>query len=138
MTAKLAKNSEHPNLNVGRKAGAVNKSTSQAREAIARFVDGNANKMEEWLQSVAYGIQATDKDGKPKFSKEGNPMYVVPPNPEKAFGMLQSVMEYHLPKLARTEHSTNDEQPMKVIHEHKFLDWGSQKIRVSLQGTGCV
>jgi hypothetical protein len=27
---------------------------------------------------------------------------------------------------------------MKVIHEHKFLDWGSQKIRVSLQGTGCV
>jgi len=122
MTAKLAKNSEHPNLNVGRKAGAVNKSTSQAREAIARFVDGNANKMEEWLQSVAYGIQATDKDGNPKFSKEGNPMYVVPPNPEKAFGMLQSVMEYHLPKLARTEHSTNDDQPVKVVHEHKFLD----------------
>jgi len=36
--------------------------------------------------------------------------------------MLQSVMEYHLPKLARTEHSGDAEQPMLVIHEHKFLD----------------
>ena len=122
MDNKLSKSVEN-NLNrAGRPKGVGNKSTGMAREAIARFVDGNANKMEEWLQSVAYGIQATDKDGNPKFSKEGNPMYVVPPNPEKAFGMLQSVMEYHLPKLARTEHSTNDEQPMKVIHEHKFLD----------------
>lgn len=123
MAAKLAKNSEHPNLNVGRKAGAVNKSTSAAREAIARFVDGNASKMEEWLQSVAYGIQANDKEGNPKFSTEGNPVYIVPPNPEKAFGMLQSVMEYHLPKLARTEQVGVEDEPIKHEHIHKFLDW---------------
>jgi hypothetical protein len=28
-----------------------------------------------------------------------------------------------LPKLARTEHSGDEEQPVKIIHEHKFLDW---------------
>jgi hypothetical protein len=122
MSNKLSKSVED-NLNrAGRPKGVGNKSTGMAREAIARFVDGNANKMEEWLQSVAYGIQATDKEGHPKFSTEGNPIYVVPPNPEKAFGMLQSVMEYHLPKLARTEHSGDEDQPVKIIHEHKFLD----------------
>lgn len=122
MAAKLAKNSEFPNLNVGRKAGAVNKSTSLAREAIAKFVDGNAPAMQGWLESVANGIQAKDKDGNPKFSTEGNPVYIVPPNPEKAFGMLQSVMEYHLPKLARSEQVGVEDEPIKHEHIHKFLD----------------
>ena len=57
MPDKQAKNSEHPNLNVGRKAGAVNKATSQAREAIARFVDGNAPSMQKWLEQVADALK---------------------------------------------------------------------------------
>ena len=122
MDNKLSKSVEG-NLNrAGRPKGVGNKSTGMAREAIAKFVDGNAGKMEEWLQSVAYGIQAHDKDGNPKFSTEGNPVYVVPPNPEKAFGMLQSVMEYHLPKLARSEQVGVDDEPIKHEHIHKFLD----------------
>ena len=108
MTAKQAKNSEHPNLNVGRKAGAVNKSTGMAREAIARFVDGNAHKMQEWLQQVAEGVK-NDED-----------KYIVAPNPEKAFGMLQSVMEYHLPKLARSEQVGDETAP--VVHIYKWQD----------------
>ena len=92
MENKLAKNSEHPNLNVGRPKGSANKSTSKAREAIAKFVEGNACKMEEWLIAVADGKQD------PKTDK-----WLVAPNPEKAFGMLQTIMEYHVPKLARTE-----------------------------------
>jgi hypothetical protein len=94
----------------GRPAGSPNKSTAAAREAIAKFVDGNAHKMEEWLVQVATGVK-NDED-----------KYIVLPNPEKAFGMLQSVMEYHVPKLARTEVIGDEDQPMKVIHEHKFLD----------------
>jgi len=94
----------------GRPKGSPNKSTAMAREAIAQFVDGNAHKMQEWLEQVAIGV----KNEENKF--------IVLPNPEKAFGMLQSVMEYHLPKLARTEHTGDEEQPVKVIHEHKFLD----------------
>jgi hypothetical protein len=94
----------------GRVAGVPNKSTAAAREAIAQFVDGNAHKMQEWLEQVAIGV----KNEENKF--------IVLPNPEKAFGMLQSVMEYHLPKLARTEHLGDEDQPVKIIHEHKFLD----------------
>jgi hypothetical protein len=94
----------------GRPKGSPNKSTAMAREAIAQFVDGNAHKMQEWLEQVAIGV----KNEENKF--------IVLPNPEKAFGMLQSVMEYHLPKLARTEHTGDEDQPVKVIHEHKFLD----------------
>jgi len=33
----------------GRVAGVPNKSTALAREAIAKFVDGNSHKLQEWL-----------------------------------------------------------------------------------------
>jgi hypothetical protein len=103
-------NKQQTNNPRGRPAGSPNKSTAMAREAIAKFVDGNAHKMEEWLVQVATGVK-NDED-----------KYIVLPNPEKAFGMLQSVMEYHVPKLARTEVVGDEDQPVKVIHEHKFLD----------------
>ena len=110
MSNKLSKTVES-NLNrAGRPKGVPNKSTAMAREAIAQFVEGNAHKMQEWLEQVAVGVR-NDED-----------KFIVLPNPEKAFGMLQSVMEYHLPKLARTEHTGDEDQPVKVIHEHKFLD----------------
>lgn len=109
MPNKLSKSDGNLNR-AGRPKGVPNKSTTMAREAIANFVDGNAHKMQEWLEQVATGVKNEDDK------------YIVLPNPEKAFGMLQSVMEYHLPKLARTEHAGDEEQPVKVIHEHKFLD----------------
>jgi hypothetical protein len=87
----------------GRPAGSPNKSTSLAREAIARFVDGNTDKMQGWLESVAEGIQ-DEESGK----------WLVPPNPEKAFAMLQSVVEYHVPKLARQELVGDDKAPVKI------------------------
>ena len=104
MDNKLAKNSEHPNLNVGRPKGSANKSTSMAREAIAKFVEGNAHKMEEWLTAVAEGKQ--DEETK---------KWLIPPNPEKAFGMLQTVMEYHVPKLARTEVVGDEQAPQRMV-----------------------
>lgn len=63
----------------GRPKGIPNKSTLAAREAIAMFVDNNAGRLQEWLDKIA----ETD--------------------PEKAFSLFQSVIEYHVPKLARTE-----------------------------------
>jgi hypothetical protein len=87
----------------GRPAGSPNKSTSVAREAIARFVDGNTDKMQGWLEQVATGIQ-DEETGK----------WLVPPNPEKAFAMLQSVVEYHVPKLARQELVGDDKAPVKI------------------------
>jgi hypothetical protein len=87
----------------GRPAGSPNKSTSMAREAIARFVDGNTDKMQGWLEQVANGVY-DEAEGK----------YLVFPNPEKAFAMLQSVVEYHVPKLARQELVGDDKAPVKI------------------------
>jgi hypothetical protein len=37
----------------GRPKGLPNKSTQAAREAIARFVDGNADRLQGWLDQIA-------------------------------------------------------------------------------------
>jgi predicted transcriptional regulator len=92
-----------PRAGMGRPAGVPNKATAIAREAIAQFVDGNSHKMQEWLEQVATGVQ-DEETGK----------WLVPPNPEKAFAMLQSVVEYHVPKLARQELVGDDKAPVKI------------------------
>lgn len=56
-----------------------NKRTILAREAIANFVDGNADRLTKWLDMIAA------KD------------------PKQAFDCYMSVVEYHIPKLARSE-----------------------------------
>jgi len=84
-----------------RVAGVPNKSTALAREAIAKFVDGNSHKFQQWLDEIAMN----EKLG-----------------PKVAFDCFMQVAEYHVPKLARTEHTGDADQPVKVIHEHKFLD----------------
>ena len=66
------------------------KSTVAAREAIGMFVDGNAHRLTEWLDLVAQD------------------------NPAKAFEMFQSVVEYHVPKLARTEVTGKDGGPVVI------------------------
>lgn len=71
----------------GRQPGSPNKTTLEARQAIALFVDSNAHRLTEWLDSVAEGTH----NGKP--------------DPAKAFELFQSVVEYHVPKLNRTEHA---------------------------------
>jgi len=57
----------------------------KAREAIAEFVEGNIDRLNEWLADIA------KKD------------------PQKAFDSLMSVVEYHIPKLQRTEQRFVDE-----------------------------
>jgi hypothetical protein len=75
----------------GRQAGTPNKSTQAAREAIARFVDGNSDKLQEWLDQIA--------------AEKG---------PQAAFECFASMLEYHVPKLARTELTGQDGQPLVV------------------------
>lgn len=65
----------------GSRAGVANKSTQEARAAIGMFVDANAHRLQDWLDRIA-------RD-----------------DPEKAFSLFQSVIEYHVPKLARTENT---------------------------------
>jgi len=97
----------------GRVAGTPNKATREAREAMALFVEGNAHRLTEWLDRVSDGVKVEKEDPETgAVSVE----YVVPPNPAKAFEMFQSVVEYHIPKLARTEHVGNDDKPLVIEH----------------------
>ena len=78
----------------GRPACSPNKSTALAREAIARFVDGNSHKLQEWLELIA---------NDPKYG------------PKQAFDCFMQVAEYHVPKLARTEHTGSEEKPIRYV-----------------------
>lgn len=71
----------------GRSRGTPNKATTDARFAIATFVEGNVHRLTEWLDAVA----------------NGDPANEVKPNPAKAFELFQSIVEYHVPKLARQD-----------------------------------
>lgn len=64
----------------GRPKGLQNKATRLAKEAIATFVDGNADRLQGWLDDIA--------------AEKG---------PEAAFKCFTDLLEYHVPKLARTE-----------------------------------
>jgi hypothetical protein len=75
----------------GRPKGLPNKSTQAAREAIAAFVDGNADRLQGWLDQIA--------------AEKG---------PEAAFECFTKMLEYHVPKLARQEHTGQNGQPMKL------------------------
>lgn len=91
----------------GRPAGAPNKVTTEAKEAITRFVDSNSAMFQEWLDSVAKGIKKPDSDE-----------YIIRPDPALAFRMVTDVIEYCLPKLARTEQVGDKNQPI-----HHVVKW---------------
>jgi hypothetical protein len=74
----------------GRPRGAPNKATSAAREAIARFVDGNVERLQGWLDEIA----------KENGSKA-------------AWDCVMDVLEYHVPKLQRTELTGKDGEELK-------------------------
>jgi hypothetical protein len=88
----------------GRPKGRVNNTTRDARKAIAAFVDDNADRLTEWLDAVA----------------AGDPEHDIKPNPAKAFELFQSVVEYHIPKLARTEVVGDPDNPLKTSLEVTF------------------
>lgn len=114
----------------GRVAGTPNKATAEARQAIAAFVDGNAHRLTGWLDQVAEGVKVEVLDDK------GHPVgheYVVPPNPAKAFDMFQSVVEYHIPKLARQEHVGNDDKPLVIEHNVNVFGELLKSIKMSRQ-----
>lgn len=69
----------------GKKKGQQNKVTQDAKKAIAKFVDGNSDKLGRWLDEIAAE------------------------SPKDAFNCFMSVVEYHIPKLQRTEGETKIE-----------------------------
>ena len=114
------------NKGAGRPAGSPNKATKEAREAIALFVDQNAHRLTGWLDQVAEGVKVEDHE-------TGEEKYIVLPNPAKAFDMFQSVVEYHIPKLARQEHVGNDDKPLVIEHNVNVFGELLKSIKMSRQ-----
>lgn len=88
----------------GRKAGVPNKVTQEAREAVKALLDANLPYLQSWLQTTADGIY-DDATGK----------YIVLPNPGKACDIVQNMVEYAVPKLARTEVVGDEKQPQRMV-----------------------
>lgn len=87
-----------PNAGKGRRLGSKNKSTARAQTAIALFVEGNTERLQGWLDAIA------DKD------------------PKAAFQCVVDLIEFHVPKLARTEHVGDADQPVATIVKHIYED----------------
>ena len=80
-----------PNAGKGRPKGSLNRSSGKAKEAIARFCEGNAKSVQGWLKKIA---------------KDDGPL--------AAMDTYLKVLEYHLPKLGRTEHTGPDGGPVTL------------------------
>ncbi len=81
----------HTNNPRGRPKGVVNPATRDARKAIAAFVDKNSNRLERLLDKIEQEESAKD-----------------------AFSCIMSVVEYHVPKLARIENKIGGELGITV------------------------
>lgn len=70
----------------GREKGTPNKSTAEVREAIAAFASANVDQMGIWLNEIE--------------------------SPEKKLDLFLRAIEYHVPKLARTEVAGDPNAPI--------------------------
>lgn len=75
----------------GSRKGVPNKATADVREAIARFAQSTVPQFQEWINRVAQE------------------------DPAKAADLFLKAIEYHIPKLARTEVTGMDGDPIKVV-----------------------
>ena len=104
MTNKVSKTVEG-NLNrAGRPKGTPNKATQEAREAIKALLDANLPFIQSWIVATAEGIY-DDQAGK----------FIVQPNPAKACEIVQNLVEYSVPKLARTEVVGDEKAPQRMV-----------------------
>jgi hypothetical protein len=77
----------------GSRKGVPNRATANAREAISAFIEENTPRLQGWLDEIA--------------EQKG---------PDVAFRCVMDLLEYHIPKLARTELTGKDGGD--VVHKH--------------------
>lgn len=74
----------------GRAAGTPNKATRDVREAIAVFAQNNVDNMTTWINQIE--------------------------DPAKKMDLYLRALEYHVPKLARTEMTGANGAPMSFLN----------------------
>jgi hypothetical protein len=82
----------------GRVKGTPNKSTDRARQAIAQFCESNSERMQGWLDDVA-----TD-------------------DPYKALMIVKDLLEYHVPKLSRSDNTVDVSGSLSLTKQLDALD----------------
>jgi hypothetical protein len=94
---KVVKNRKPPAAGKGRPKGALNKVTRGFRETVNELLEGNADNVSKWLETVAKG------DGDQ-----------LKPDPKGALDILSKLAEYATPKLARSEHVGDNGGPLVI------------------------
>ena len=80
----------------GRKPGVPNRTTADVRATIAMIAERNVSRLEKWLDQIAQE------------------------DPNKAADLFLRMIEYHIPKLARSEVTGDGGGPVK--HEVHIVD----------------
>jgi hypothetical protein len=75
----------------GRQRGTPNRVTADVRAAIALFAEENVHRLQSWLEQIAAD------------------------EPAKAADLFVRLLEYHIPKLARSEVSLRGPVPLKQL-----------------------
>lgn len=105
MTAKTTSKVEKSRPKTGGRAkGVPNKVTQEARETVKALLDANLPYLQTWLYNTAEGLK-DDETGK----------YIVLPNPAKACDIVQNLVEYSVPKLARVENVGDEKAPIRMV-----------------------
>lgn len=82
----------------GRPKGSQNKDLKRAREGIAVLVEKNVPLMQEWLEGIR--------------KEEG---YLA------AWKCMTDIIEYHIPKLSRTELTGDPEKPVHISEARRVI-----------------
>lgn len=94
-----------PNAGKGRKKGSTNKATRDVRAIIAVVAEKNVSKIDSWLARIGR------KD------------------PAKAMDLFLRMLEYHIPKLTRTEIVKDDKNVGRVIDSSQLTQEQRQQLR---------
>lgn len=103
----------------GSRKGKPNKATADVRQAIARVLEGNVDNFNRWLASVAEGEEHPPIEGEDGTEKPAG--WLRRPDPGLALKLAMDMAEYHIPKLARTEHTGGDGADLALNVKVQFV-----------------